>query len=754
MRVPRLHFHRFSVIILLTTSLPLSIGAFAQQASQANAPYKDATQPVDKRVADLLGRMTLEEKATMLSGSGWMESAPIERLGIPAIKMADGPLGVRSWAGSSTITNSAGNPVKVLTTSFPSGVAMAATWDTELVQREGQAIAQEVKALGRDMILGPTVNINRVPLWGRNFEGYGEDPYLTSRMGVAYIKGVQGEGVIPSVKHFDANNEEFERHRIDAYVDERTLHEIYLPAFKAAIQEAHVWTVMSAYNKLNGVHCAESAPLLTDILRKEFGFKGFVVSDWGSTYSTAPTVNAGMDLEMPGGPPMKAWMATGQMQAAGNGAGWLTADKVLAEMKAGHISEATLNDNVSRILRVTFESGIFDHPHTGGGEVDTPAQQAVARQGATEGIVLLKNSGSLLPLDATKIHSIAVIGPNAAVARTGGGGSSLVRPKYAIAPLDGIKERAGAGVDVKYSLGIGMEKEDPTQDTPEARAELLKEAVGAAAKADVAVVVVGRYSKLEGESFDVKTMDLPAGQDELIEAVEQANPHTIVVLNTGDPVTMTKWIDKTPALLDMWYGGQEGGHALASILFGDANPSGKLPVSLPKRFEDSPAYANYPGQNLKVNYAEGIYVGYRYFDTKQVEPQFPFGFGLSYTTFEYKNLQVGPLELLPSHTPSSLFAVTLKVKNAGSRAGAEVVQLYVHDGHSKIDRPVHELKGFQRVELKPGETKSVMFALDHADLSYWSPEKKDWVADPGTFEVQVGASSRDIRLRAPLEFKP
>src|SRR5665213_723567 len=304
------------------------------QAPPENAPYMDAKLPPNERVADLLSRMTLEEKATMLSGSGWMESAPIERLGIPAIKMADGPMGVRSWAGSSAITNSSNNPVKVLTTSFPAGVAMAATWDTELVQREGQAIAQEVKALGRDMILGPTVNINRVPLWGRNFEGYGEDPYLAGQMGVAYIKGVQGEGVIPSVKHFDANNEEYERHRVDAHISERALHEIYLPAFKAAVQQADVWTVMSAYNKVNGIHMGENYALLHDVLQTEFGFKGFVISDWGSTYSTAPTVNAGMDLEMPGGAPMKAWLDRPATQASGNGDGWLVPEKVLAEIKA------------------------------------------------------------------------------------------------------------------------------------------------------------------------------------------------------------------------------------------------------------------------------------------------------------------------------------------------------------------------------------------------------------------------------------
>jgi beta-glucosidase len=683
----------------------------------------------------------------MLAGAGWMESAANERLGIPAIKMADGPLGVRSWAGASAITNLPGGPLKVNSTAFPSGVAMASTWDTVLVQREGQAIAQEVKALGRDMILGPTVNINRVPLWGRNFEGYGEDPYLAARLGVAYIKGVQGEGVIPSVKHFAANNEEFERHRIDEQIDARTLHEIYLPAFKAAVQEADVWTVMSAYNLVNGTHCAEDPILLTDILKKEFGFKGFVISDWGSTYSTAATVNAGMDLEMPGGPPARAMIASPRSQLSGNSGTWLERDKVLAEIKAGKITEAQLDDNVGRILRVIFVSGLFDHPHTAGGEVDTPAQKAVALQGATEGIVLLKNDGALLPLDASKIHSIAVIGPNAAVARTGGGGSSMVRPNYSISPQEGILTRANKGFDVKYAVGVWMEGEDPTLDPPESRAELLNQAVDYAAHSDVAVVVVGRYSKLEGESFDVKTMDLPAGQDELIAAVEKANPHTIVVLNTGDPVTMTKWLAQTPALLEMWYGGQEGGHALASILFGDANPSGKLPVSFPKKFEDSPSAANYPGVNLKVNYAEGIYVGYRYFDTKNVEPQFPFGFGLSYTTFAYSDLKV---------TPDKLFGdipiqVSLKVENTGTRAGTEVVELYLHDGHAKIDRPAHELKGFQRVELKAGETKTVEFKLDRAAFSYWSPETKAWVADPGTFEIQAGSSSRDIRLRAPQE---
>jgi beta-glucosidase len=463
-----------------------------------------------------------------------------------------------------------------------------------------------------------------------------------------------------------------------------------------------------------------------------------------------------MDLEMPGGPPMKAMLERPQTITNGNSGGWLVPEKVMPELQDGHVSEATLDDNVGRILRVIFASGLFDHPHGGGGEVDTPEQRAIALKGATEGIVLLKNTGNLLPLDAAKIKSIAVIGPNAAVARTGGGGSSLVRPKNAIAPLDGIKEKAGSNIQVKYALGVGMEGEDPTQDTPEARAKALKEAVESAAGADVAVVVVGRYSKLESEGFDVKTMDLPAGQDELIQAVEKANPHTVVVLNTGNPVTMTRWLDQTPALLDMWYGGQEGGHALAAILFGDANPSGRLPISLPKKFEDSPAYGHYPGENLKVDYAEGIYVGYRYYDTRNVEPQFPFGFGLSYTNFTYSDLSLMDdttyKQGQKKDDPRGKLAL-FTVKNTGSRAGAEVVQIYIHDGHSKIDRPVHELKGFARVELKPGESQKLFVRIDRSAFSYWSPEKKDWVLEPGTFEVQVGSSSRDIRLKDQVELK-
>ena len=733
--------------ILIGIAAALAAGWLLAQPQKEAAvpPYKNSKLAVEARVADLLKRMTLEEKVAMLAGSGWMESQPNERLGIPAIKMADGPMGIRSWAGSSAVTNAA-SAVRITSTAFPAGLAMAATWDPELIAQEGKAIGQEVKALGRDMILGPTVNIARQPLWGRNFEGYGEDPYLAGRLVIGYIKGVQGEGVIPSVKHFAANNQEFERHRIDEKIDERTLQEIYFPAFQAAVQEGGVWSVMSAYNKVNGQYCAESAYLLHDVLQKQWGFKGFVISDWGSTYSTAGTVNAGMDLEMPGGEPMKAWFARPQTQADGNGAGWLTPEKVLPAISAGQISAAAVDDNVSRMLRILFTAGLFDKPHPGGGAVDTPEQKAVARTAATESIVLLKNSGDVLPI-AKSTHSVAVIGPNAAVARTGGGGSSLVRPAYAVAPLEGIRERAGNQVQVTYSQGASIPGEDTSKDSPAAQAQLRQEAAAAAAKADAAIVVVGNAPSIESESFDRKTLSLPAGQDELIQAVAKANKNTIVVINAGSPVAMDAWIDQVPAVLTMWYGGQEGGHAIASVLFGDFTPSGKLPVTFPRKLEDTPAFGHYPGDNLHTEYAEGIYVGYRHYDRGNIEPLFPFGHGLSYTKFEYSDLKVTPDKIGPGRRVQ----VSMTVRNSGARAGAEVVQLYLHQAKSSVDRPPQELKGFRRVMLTAGQSQAVTFTLDPRAMSFYSVAKHAWVAEPSGFDVLVGASSRDIRLRGSFE---
>ena len=737
------HFSRIRVLVggILIASLT-AIG-FCQLS---DAPYKNPTLPVEQRVQDLLGRMTLEEKVAMLSGAGWMESVPNARLGIPSIRMADGPMGVRSWAGSSAVTNGNGLGAHVTSTAFPAGIAIAATWDTDLAQREGEAIGQEVKALGRDMILGPTVNIQRIPLWGRNFEGYGEDPYLAARMGVAYIKGVQNEGVIATVKHFAANNQEYERHRVDSIIDERTMHEIYFPAFKAAV-DSGVWSVMSAYNRLNGTYCAENPLLLKDTLENGWNFKGFVVSDWGSTYSTAATVNAGMDLEMPGGEAARTWLKLPGTRSANNGGDWLSPEKVLPEVKAGRISVATIDDNVGRLLRIMFVSGIFDHPHIATGNLDTPAQRAIARQAAAESIVLLKNEGNLLPIEPAKIHTLAVIGPNAAVARTGGGGSSLVHPNYTITPLDGIKERAGTRIQVTYALGTSMSGEDPAKDTPQARETLRNEAVAIASKADAAIVLVGNSNKIESEGFDRKTLDLPEGQDELIEAVARANRNTIVVFNSGSSINISRWVGAVPALLDSWFGGQETGHGLADVLFGDVNPSAKLPFTFINEWKDSPAYGNYPGDDLHVKYAEGIYVGYRYYDKHNIAPQYPFGYGLSYTTFNYSDLKITPSAI----SSGQQVEVSMKLTNSGARAGAEVVELYVHDGHSSVDRPVNELKGFERVALAPGQTKNVSFSLDRSALSFYSTAKHDWVAEPGQFEVLLGASSRDIRLKGTFD---
>ena len=718
----------------------------AQPQTEAPLPYRNPKLAVEARVADLLHRMTPEEKAAMLAGSGWMESEPNTRLGIPAIKMADGPMGVRSWQGSSAVTNGA-TALRVTSTAFPAGLAMAATWDPELVQQQGKVVAQEVKALGRDMILGPTVNIARQPLWGRNFEGYGEDPYLAARLVVGYVKGVQSEGVIATVKHFAANNQEFERHRIDEKIDERTLQEIYFPAFRAAVQEGGVWAVMSAYNKVNGLWCAENPHLLSDVLKKQWGFQGFVISDWGSTYSTAATVNAGMDLEMPGGEPMRTWFAKPATQADGNGAGWLTSEKVLAAIAAGQINAAQVDENVSRMLRVMFKAGLFDKPHPGGGAVDTPAQREVARTSAAESIVLLKNAGDLLPLTTAKVHSLAVIGPNAAVARTGGGGSSLVRPNYAISPLEGIRDRAGNRMQVSYSLGASIPGEDAANDSPAAQARLRNEAAAAAAKADAAVVVVGLAPSLESEGFDRKELGLPADQEELIQAVAKANKNTIVAINAGSPVSMGNWIDQVPGILVMWYGGQEGGHAIASVLFGDFTPSGKLPVTFPQKIEDTPAYGHYPGENLHTEYAEGIYVGYRHYDRGNIAPLFPFGYGLSYTKFDYSDLKITPDKVAPGRPVQ----VSLQVRNSGARAGAEVVQLYLHDVQASVDRPPQELKGFRRVMLTPGQAQTVTFTIDQRAMSFYSVAKKSWVAEPGGFEVLVGASSRDIRLKGNFE---
>ena len=486
----------------------LIVAGVALLASCRTGPprYLDTALTVDQRIDDLLGRLTLEEKVGMVSGETWMETRAVARLGVPALKTNDGPLGVRYWS-----LDSRTKPANFGTTAFPAGVAMAATWDQELVEREGKAIAEQARALGRNMLLGPTVNIARLPQWGRNFEGYGEDPFLAARMAVAYINGVQSEGVIATVKHFAANNQEFERNRVDVRVSERALHEIYFPAFRASIQEANVGSVMSLYNKVNGLWAAENPYLLTDVLRKQFGFKGLVVSDWASTHTTVETANAGLDVEMPSAESLKGLLNEPVFVKAGFMGGFMAPEKLLPAVASGQVAQSKIDEKVRRILWAMFTLGIFDRKEEPTNVVDTPEQQAVAREAAVESMVLLKNAGAVLPLSADRLRSIAVIGPNAAVAPTGGGGSSLVEPKIVpVPPLEALKARVGSRVQVQYALGCAMEGEDKEKDTPAARAALIKEAVALARKSDAAVIFAGYSPATEQEMTD-RTLALPAG---------------------------------------------------------------------------------------------------------------------------------------------------------------------------------------------------------------------------------------------------
>jgi beta-glucosidase len=797
----------------------------------------------DPRIEKLLTQLTLEEKISLLGGTGF-ETKPIPRLGIPPMNMTDGPVGVR-WKESSA---------------FPVSVMMAASWDPDLIKTLGKDLGQEAKAKGRHMLLGPCVNIHRQPFGGRNFESFGEDPFLAARMAASYVKGVQTEKVVATTKHYACNNQETERDFTNVTVSERALREIYLPAFEAAVKEGGSMSVMSAYNKVNGLWCSENPHLLTDILKHEWGFRGFVVSDWGAVHHTVPTANAGLDVEMP----------TGE---------YLNADSLLPAIKSGEVSVATIDDKVRRLLRTMMWAGLFDGGLQDSGAVNTPEHQHTALEVAREGIVLLKNSGGILPLDRHATKTLAVVGPNAAYARTGGGGSSRVDPIFAISPLEGIRAKLGSSVTIRYAQGCSIEGDltpidssvlytpdgggtvhglkgeyfanrnlegapavvridksiafDWDDGSPDPRIPndnfsvrwtgvlvpahsgrymlstmsddgvrlyvdgapviddwtdhatltnrylialeagkhydvrieyyehkgganmkfgwssadetLQSNAVAAAKGADAVIIVAGLSDQIESEGFDRKTLDLPREQVSLINAVAAVNKNVVVVLNTGAPVVMDGWLEHVPALIESWYPGEEGGNALADVLFGDVNPSGKLPMTFLRSWEDSPAYGNFPGKGA-VDYAEGVFVGYRWFDEKKLPVSFPFGYGLSYTTFAYSNLDVTPAA---QSDPLSV-TVHVDVTNTGKRTGAEVAQLYVHQVKPGVPRPPKELKGFERVALNPGETKTLTFHLDHRSFAYYDSEKNTWVADPGAYEILVGGSSRDIAQRAPF----
>ena len=680
--------------------------------------YLDSAQPVEARVEDLLSRLTLEEKISIIHADSKFTTAAIPRLGIARRWLSDGPHGVREDVGLDTWAP-AGH-TNDFSTAMPAGICLAATWNPDLGFNEGETIGQEARARGKDIMLGPGVNIMRTPLCGRNFEYLGEDPFLTSRMCVGYIRGEQSQDVSSCIKHFALNNQEFERKSINVEADERTLREIYLPAFKAAVEEAGVWSVMGSYNQFRGQHCCENDYLLNKILKGEWGFKGQVISDWAGTHDTREAALNGLDLEM----------GTDKERYSD----FYLAQPYLDGLKSGKFPMAGLDEKVRRNLRVMFATHVFDASRKTG-SINTAAHQAVARRVAEEGIVLLKNENHTLPLDAKKINSIAVIGENAVRLQSYGGESSAMKAFYEITPLQGLVSRAGPHLNITFSEGY-LKDGDPG---------LAERAVAAARSADV-VIYIGGLNKKPGfdcEDVDRADLKLPYGQDALIQKIAAANPRTIVVME-GTMVEMGSWLDKVPALLQAWYPGMEGGNALAKILFGDVNPSGKLPATFPKKLSDSPAHAlgAYPGANGTVTYKEGLLVGYRWFDTKNIDPQFPFGFGLSYTTFAYSNLKL--IESVGTGSP--LVTAQFEIKNTGPVAGAEVAQLYIHQENPSLPRPDKELKGFKKIFLKPGETQTVSIPLDKSAFAFYDPAQKSWVAEKDRFKVLIGSSSRDIRL--------
>lgn len=726
--------------------------------------YLDAHQPVEVRVNDLLGRMTLDEKIALVHGDSKFSTAAIPRLGIPRRWMSDGPHGVREEIGPDT-WDAAGR-TDDFATWMPVGINLAATWNPDMAQAYGTVIGQEALARGKQIMLGPGVNIMRTPLNGRNYEYFGEDPYLAGRMAVGYIHGVQSQGVASCVKHFAGNNQERQRGSINVEMDDRTLREIYLPAFQAAVQEGGALGVMTAYNKFRGQYCSQNDLLVNTILKGEWGFQGLVMSDWSGVHETRGAVLGGMDLEMGTTKPYDEFYLARPFREG---------------IQQGVYPMALLDDKVRRSLREMFLVGAFDG--RGAGTINTAAHQAAARQIAEEGIVLLKNRGDELPLDAAKIKSVVVIGEDAVQQFAYGGQSAGVKAFYEITPLAGLVKRAGPQVDVTFSMGYRQPARRPRRprppgavgpgpvtagpgappafgtadaagvrriDTPTAPVGpdpvLLERAVRAARLADVAIVVAGLNHSFDSEGTDRPDLKLPYGQDELIQRVVQANPHTIVVLMSGGPVEMSSWLPQVPAVVQAWYPGMEGGNALAAILFGDVNPSGKLPCTFPRQLADSPAHAlgAYPGQNGVEPYTEGLLVGYRWYDTKNIAPLFPFGYGLSYTRFEYSNLR-----LLPgTDAQGPVVTATFDIANIGARAGGEVAELYVHQDRPSLFRPFQEIKGFRKVFLNPGEKRTVTIPLDRSAFAFYDPKGHGWRSEKGSFSLLVGSSSRDIHLQS------
>lgn len=663
-----------------------------------------------QRAKDLVAQMNLEEKALLLSGDGWWRTHRIERLGIPAIALSDGPHGLRKL-------DEAGLGQSVPATCFPTAPGLAATWDVDLVREVGVALGQEAQASDVQILLGPGVNMKRSPLGGRNFEYFSEDPLLSGKIAAAYIEGVQGEGVGTSLKHFAVNNQEFERMACSSNLDERTLHEIYLPAFEIAVKEAQPWTVMSAYNLVNGCYASESEELLTQVLRDRWEFDGFVVSDWGGINDRVKGLAAGNNLEMPG-------------------SGDHNRKKIIAAVQNGTLEEVVLDRSVIQLLAVVLKAQASHKP---GSTFDPEAHHHLAHRVGGEAIVLLKNDDDVLPLNAAKI---ALVGAFAKHPRFQGAGSSQVNPTRISNAYDEIEALVGDAVELSYTPGYDTEG-NVSEDQ-------ISEACKAAESAEVAVVFAGLPDSYESEGFDRASIDLPPGHNRLIEAVSAVQPRVVVVLLNGSAVAMP-WADKVKGIVEAWLGGQAGGGAIADVLTGRVNPSGKLTETFPVNLEQTPTTLNFPGRNGHADYGEGLFVGYRYYDKKQLQPQFPFGFGLSYTTFAYTEIKTGSA-IFDADAGAEL-TVEVTVKNTGSVAGKEVVQLYLHERAPRSIRPEQELQAFTKVALDPGEEAVVSFSLKQRNFASYNPDLHEWEVSSGVFDLRVGGSSRDLPLQAAVDVR-
>jgi len=659
-----------------------------------------------KHISELLTQLTLEEKASLCSGADFWHTKAVERLGIPSVMMCDGPHGLRKQEGEG---DHMGINKSIETVCYPTASALAASFDCEVLERLGEALGDECQAEDVGMLLGPGLNMKRSPLCGRNFEYFSEDPYLAGKLATSYIKSLQGKGIGACVKHFAANNQETHRMSGSSNMDDRTLYEIYLPAFEEAVKEGKARSVMCAYNGINGTFCSENKELLTGILRNKWGFEGFVVTDWGAGKDPAKGIAAGLDLIMPGGYDVQS-------------------KQILAAIEIGELDEADLDAAVGNMLQFALD---YKENRKQGSVIEREKCAELSAQLAAQCAVLLKND-EVLPLSESA--KAAFIGDFAKAPRYQGSGSSYINTSHVISALEAAEDK-----NITYAQGYHAKSTLSDE-------ELVKEAVTAAKAADVAVVFAGLPNDFETEGIDRDTLDLPANQNILIEAVAAVQPNTIVVLHGGAPMALP-WIDKVKGVLCMYLGGQGVGEATVKLLYGEENPSGKLAETWPIKLSDNPSYLNFPGEDGIVEYREGIYIGYRYYDKKEMEVLFPFGYGLSYTKFQYSDLKLNK----DSMADNELLTVSCKVKNTGEHTGKEVVQLYVRDEESSVGRPIRELKGFTKVALAPGEEKEVTFQLDKRSFAYYEPKIHDWFVESGMFRIEIGASSRDIRLASPIE---